>query len=355
MAFDPILSDQLISYVWDNTNYRNAYREDLAGGTPVFFTPSTLRAGNGYGGPRYPLSPPPYYTYDDSPQTTYNGNCTWWCCGRLLDALGKHIEDYIEGAPNAKFWYRDFTGDKDVNADNIKAGDIIVLTNDGDGHVMFVEKVTAGTVYVSQSAWSTRSIWDGYACRVTSYDRTDIYAGNSIDMYKDIDAPFYSDVVGVIHTGTDDPTPPTPSTEDLEIAINPSSYSVTMGANEDFKDFTFAIAISGIPEGQTVSGGNTYPDLVRVYNTGWSYTNYVIDGVTYRRATKTQTLRYYRESPMNYSTVKHMYYNLSMSTGSISSDTPMYITVKAKRNIARLIKLLRDKRKRGRLYVKLFK
>lgn len=352
MAFTPILSDQTISYVRNNTNYRNSYREGLAGGVPVFFTPSALGSGQGWGGPRYPLSPPPYYTYDNSPQTTYNGNCTWWCAGRLLEATGKRLENYVTSGANANAWYDDFRGDKDVNADNIKAGDIIVLTDSDKGHVMFVEQVTAGTVYISQSAWSPRALWNGYACRVTSFNKTDIYRGNSIDMYSGISSvPAYETVLGVIHTGVDDPTPPTPSTEDLEISINPSSYSVTMNSNEDYVDFTYAIAISGIPAGQTVSGGNTYPDLTRVYNSGWSYTDYVIDGVTYRRANKTQTLRYYRVGTGSYSTVKHMYYNLSMSTGSISSDTPMYINVKAKSSLIAIISKIA--RRRNRAYVEI--
>ena len=355
MAFNPILSDQLISYIRNNSNYRNSYREGLAGGVPVFFTPSTLTSGQGWGGPRYPESTPPYYTYDNSPQTTYNGNCTWWCCGRLLEATGKHLENYLTSGLDAKDWYDAFRGNKDVNADDIKAGDIIVLHDSSRGHVMFVEQVVGNTVYISQSAWSARSVWNGYACRVTNYDKNDIYRGNSIDMYKDISGPAYETVWGVIHTGVDDPTPPSPSTEDLEIVINPSSYSVTMNKNEDYVDFTYAIAISGIPAGQTVSGGNTYPDLTRVYNSGWSYTDYVIDGVTYRRANKTQTLRYYRVGSGAYTTVKHMYYNLSMSTGTINSDTPMYINVKAKLNIAVIAKMIKNKRKRGTAYVKLFR
>lgn len=358
MAFTPILTDQVLSTVRYNTNYRNSPREQyvqngVTVGAPVYFVPPNYTTSqSGYGGPRY-VSGPPYYNYNDSPDTSHNGNCTWWCYARLLDATGKYLDTQLPGSPDAKNWYTYFTGNKSLNADNIKAGDIIVLTDSAQGHVMFVEQVTAGTVYISQSAYSTRSVWNGYACRVTSYDRTDIYAGNSIDMYKDIDqSPAYEQVVGVIHTGTDDPTPPTPSTEDLEIVINPSSYNVTMQGNEDFVDFTFAIAVSGIPSGQTVSGGNTYPDLTRVYNTGWSYTSYVINGVTYRRASKTQTLRYYREQSGSYTTVKHMYYNLSFSTGSVSTDTPMYITVKAKVILKIIAGWMANRRRRAVLEIK---
>ena len=106
--------------------------------------------------------------------------------------------------------------------------------------------------------------------------------------YTDYGNPF----IGYIHNKYAEPGPgPTPS-ENLEISISPSSYAVTMASTQDYVDFTFNITITGIPAGATVSGGNTYPGLSRVYNTGWSYTNYTVSGTTYQRATKTQTLRY---------------------------------------------------------------
>lgn len=153
-------------------------------------------------------------------------------------------------------------------------------------------------------------------------------------------------------SGGGGPTPPPiPPTETLTIDISPSSYNVTMQGSEDYVDFTFNISISGIPAGETVSGGNTYPDLTRVYNSGWSYSDYTVSGVTYRSAFKTQTLRYERESSGSYTTVKHMYFNISKSTGTVSTDTPMYITIKAKSIIRVLASMRNRKRKRGRIYV----
>lgn len=210
MAFTPILNDRSIDSIRNNTNYRNNAREVNAG-APVFFTPSYYADGvSGFGGPKY-LSPPPYYNYDNSP-STWLGNCTWWCCGRLQEALGKRIMDYIGNtAWHAKYWYENFTGDKDTNADNAQAGDIIVLTNSGEGHVAFIEKVEAGIIYISESAYSQRSEWVDKACLVTTYPQSSIYAGASIDMYKDIGPSFYSTVVGVIHTGEgSEPQPTTP-------------------------------------------------------------------------------------------------------------------------------------------------
>ena len=145
---------------------------------------------------------------------------------------------------------------------------------------------------------------------------------------------------------------PTPG-PDLEISITPSSYNETMTSSLDYLDFTFNIVIDGIPSGGTVSGGNTYPGLTRVYNTGWSYTDYTVSGTTYRRAEKTQTLRYARESDSAYTTTKHMYFNLTFSTGTIDSDTPIYINVEGKQsiiNVPLLVSIFNRKRNDSKKY-----
>lgn len=323
MAFTPLTSSQPISYASSRSSYRNSPRETLAGGSPVFFNPSNYSLDQyGYGGPRYKYG----YTYDNcpAPENTYNGNCTWWCWGRLNQTMGTSLPNMGDG----KDWYDNYSGDKDRNANNIQPGDIIVLTDNDAGHVMFVEKVDGNTITISQSAYSTRSVWSGMACLVTTFSKSDIYQGNSINMYKDLDTAYYQEVIGVIHTGE---AGPTPEPVEPEISIVPSSYSVTMSAEEDYVDFPYDITISGIPTGESVSGGNTYPGLSRVANTGWSYSSYVVDGVIYRRATKSQTLRYERESNGEYVTTKHMYFNLTFSNGSINTDTPMTITVEKKK------------------------
>lgn len=323
MAFTPLTSSQPISYASSRSSYRNSARETLAGGSPVFFNPSNYSLDDyGYGGPRYKYG----YTYNNcpSPENTFNGNCTWWCWGRLNQTMGTSLPNMGDG----KDWYDNYSGDKDRNASNIQPGDIIVLTDNDAGHVMFVEKVDGNTITISQSAYSNRAVWSGMACLVTTFSKSDIYQGNSINMYKDLDTAYYQEVIGVIHTGE---AGPSPEPEEPEITIVPSSYAVTMTAEEDYVDFPFDITIAGIPDGESVSGGNTYPGLSRVANTGWSYTSYVVDGVTYRRATKSQTLRYERESEGEYSITKHMYFNLTFSNGSISSDTPMTITVEKKK------------------------
>lgn len=207
--FSPILSAQPISRVAGNNNYRNSAREDLAHGEPVYFVPPHFTLDQyGNGGPRYKYG----YTYNNCPypESSINGNCTWWCYARLLETMDIALEDYMEPLDwQAKQWYRTFQGDKDPNADNIQAGDIIVLEDSSDGHVMFVEQVDGNTIHISNSAYSTRAIWNGYACHVTEYDRSEIVAGNRIDMYKGYDSAYYLSVVGVIHTGGQGPEPPT--------------------------------------------------------------------------------------------------------------------------------------------------
>ena len=318
MAFTPILSDLSIDSIRSNSNYRNTPREN-AWGTPVFFVPSNYSTSSyGYGGPKY-LSG---YNYDNS-TSSYYGNCTWWCSGRLHETMGT----WIPFISDAKYWYDNYSGEKSTNADNINPGDIIVFTDSGPGHVMFVEKVTGNTIYISHSAYSTRSVWNGYACLTNTYTKSEIYNGNSINMYKNYGSAYYVEVIGVIHTGESSPTP---STETPSLTISPSSYTKTMTRDEEYIDFTFNVTLSGIPDGYTASGSNTYPGLDRVYNTGWSYTSYTVDGVTYQTARKTQTLRYYREQNTAYNITKYMYYSFSYPNGSASSTTPMYITIDAK-------------------------
>lgn len=340
MAFTPILEDLEISSIRYNSNYRNADRESLAG-SPVYYAPSNwpLDTGGGYGGPKYvqiESGQPPYYNYNNSPSNIY-GNCTWWCCARLKETMGTNF-----GAMgNAEEWYDNYSGEKSRNADNINPGDIIVYSDNSDGHVMFVESVSGDTIYISHSAYSSRTFWEGYACRVGDFQKSEIRYGNSVNIYSGRDTAYYCNVVGVIHTGEPGPGP-TPGTETPKVTVAPSSYVKTIEPEEDYVDFPFTVTVEGIPEGYTASGSNTYPGLERVYNTGWSYYNYTVDGVVYRKATKQQTLRYYREDTAPYVTTKYMYYNFDYPNGSASSTTPMTITVERKRGGKRIMMLKWD-------------
>ena len=340
MAFTPILTDLAISGIRYNTNYRNANRESLAG-SPVYYAPSNwpLGTGGGYGGPKYvQIEPgqPPYYNYNNSPSNIH-GNCTWWCCARLMETMGTSLG----GLGDAWEWYDNYSGNKDRNANNINPGDIIVYSDNSDGHVMFVESVSGDTIYISHSAYSARSFWNGYACRVGNFQKSEIRYGNSVNIYSGRDTAYYCNVVGVIHTGAPGPGP-TPGTETPKVTVSPSSYVKSIEPEEDYVDFPFTVVVEGIPDGYTASGSNTYPGLDRVYNTGWSYYSYVVDGVTYQKATKQQTLRYYREDTAPYVTTKYMYYSFNYPNGSASSTTPMTITVERKRGGKRIMMIKWD-------------
>lgn len=348
MAFSPLTSSQPLSFA-NNSYYRNANREEHWG-KPVYYNPGNwaYNTAGGYPGPRYAEG----YNYNNS-GTPQNGNCTWWCCGRLQQTIGTSLPYLGNGANWASNYQSIYGGTVKSNANDINPGDIICLSDGNYGHVMFVEAVNDQTITISQSAWSTRSVWNGMACLVTTFQKSEIYAGASINMYRNLDATAaYETVVGILKTGKAGPTPPTPTpTENLSIDIDPSGYTVTMNGNEDYVDFTFDITISGIPAGETVSGGNTYPGLSRVYNTGWTYTDYTVSGTTYRYAHKRQTLRYTREAMGGGTVVRHMYFNITKSTGTISSDTRMYITIRAKTNLAVLASRLIRKKRRGRYNV----
>ena len=210
-TFDPITSSQSIGYVRYNENYRNAARETLFG-VPVYFVPPHYSEDQlGEGGPKYMWG----YNYNNSP-SNYLGNCTWWCCGRLLDvgftgSVGFTVAD-------AKNWYSNYGGNKSTNVNNLKAGDIIVFDVSGSpsdpGHVMFVEQISGSTVTISESAYSTRSVWSGKSCLVTSYSRSELSYHSSVDIYKNLDSAYTERVIGYLHTNElipDPPPPPTPS------------------------------------------------------------------------------------------------------------------------------------------------
>lgn len=286
-------------------------------------------------------SAPTYGTtpYDWSAYT--RGQCTWYAYWRVQEEGYSppcwQIGSGSSGSGaynNAATWLSHYRDPWEVKGTNYQpvAGDIAVFdTADGAGHVCVIELIVSS----SMAMISDYNI---------SFDESFSYRSWTIGG-------------GIGSTGTlkgylhyPNGTPPVPYGDTLQIVISPEEYRVTMQPDQNFVDFTFSIVISGIPAGETVSGGNTYPDLERVYNSGWSYTDYTYEGLTYRYATKTQTLRYRRVGLGAYYTVKHMYYNISKSTGIIDSDTPMYIDVKPQ---AALMAILKKKKEENRKHVKL--
>ena len=265
----------------------------------------------------------------------YGGNCTGYAYGRTNEIAERNLyyDFYITaGQGDAKDWIYNTWPDQTHTSGSIDIhlGDILVWGSDtGFGHVEVVEAISGSTITTSGSIWGST-----YNSSMEFYNRDIAYPSWGSAMgriyHNDGSSVTYNNpFIGYIHNKYISPGPgPEPETPD--ITISPSSYYKVMASNEDYVDFTFNIEIDGIPDGYTVSGGNTYPGLSRVYNTGWSYTSYTVSGVTYQRATKTQTLRYDREQNIAYSVTKYMYFNLSFPNGNINTSTEMIIDVEAK-------------------------
>lgn len=274
-----------------------------------------------------------FYWLDVEP---YGGNCTGYAYGRFNECAGRSLysEFYITHSPaDAKYWIYNTWPDQTYTSGTIDLhlGDILVWGSaTGFGHVEVVEAINGSTITTSGSIWgSTYGTSMEFYTRTISYPSWNTVMGrihHNDGSYTDYGNPF----IGYIHNKYVEPGPG-PEPEEPTIYISPSSYIKTMGAEEDYVDFPFTITIEGIPTGESASGGNTYPGLSRVANTGWSYSSYVVDGVIYQRATKSQTLRYTRESDGEYSVTKHMYFNMTFSNGSINSDTRMVINVEKKK------------------------
>jgi len=322
--------------------------------------------------PAQPDGTPTYWQYFYSGDYSYSsvgahtGNCTWYAMGRSAEIAGRNLYSEFAGSYEAQNWANIWNNNPADTSGSIswQLGDILIWSNTAQtsGHVEVVEEINGNILTISYSAYSGSSPQSTYGTffgtrtrsKPTFGDPASVTSEPGSRFTRNNGATYYMTneyLIGVIHNPYADPGPgPTPS-EDLEITISPSGYTKTMQSSETYVDFPFTITITGIPEGETVSGGNTYPGLIRVANTGWSYDDYTIDGTTYRRATKSQTLRYNREYDYSYSVTKHMYFNLSFETGTISTDTPMYISVMSTGGTSDVLYyyILNRKRKRGRI------
>lgn len=319
--------------------------------------------------PAQPDGTPTYWQYFYSGDYTYRtqgahtGNCTWYAMGRSAEIAGRNLYSEFAGSYEAQNWENIWIGNPAQTSGSIswQPGDILIWANSAMtfGHVEVIEIVNGNYLTISYSAYSGTDPQEDNGTFFNTRRRSKPTWGDPASLTSESDSRFIRNsgatyfltnefLIGVIHNPYYEPGP-SPS-ENLEISISPSSYTVTMASTQDYVDFTFNITITGIPAGATVSGGNTYPGLSRVYNTGWSYTNYTVGGTTYQRATKTQTLRYNREHSYAYTTTKHMYFNLSFSTGTVSTDTPMYITVASSGGGDDALYYWIKKRKRGRIH-----
>lgn len=251
--------------------------------------------------------------------TTFTGECVWYTIGRIREVAGtptwdpnrawpvtlssiQEAKQIYPNADEANGWI------KDGNRPSLGA---IACWTGTAGHCMNVEAISGSTITLSGYNFPNH-----HQFAILTYDLSTIINSqiSGLGAFQGfVRNPYVQDI------------PPSPTTP--QINITPSGYNATMLATESYIDFSFNIEVSGIPEDESASGGNTYPGLSRVYNTGWSYTSYTIGGVVYKRATKSQTLRYDREYPTAYTTTKHMYFDYDFSNGSIHSDTVMSINV----------------------------
>lgn len=338
------------------------------------WNPRDDRSGLEYGGTAHDY----YWNVAYNPDARYStclADCTCLAYGRCLEegCRAPVTSTSTSPLPDAKNWHSRLASGWSYENYNdyvssIKPGDLIEFSS--GNHVIVVERVIGSSIYCSSSLYTGNN---GFAYEDDHYSpRTADVMGSTMQdvsnwMIANYPIRFYyygtvnqiksrwsnigePDYILVNPDSGGSPTPPTPSDEHLSIDITPASYTATMSGNNDYIDFTYDIVITGIPMGETVSGGNSFPDLIRVANTGWSYTNYTVNGVTYRRGQKRQTLRYYRTSNSAYTVTKHMYFNITKTTGTINTDTPMYITVQRKLlDVPVRVYIAAKRRKRGRM------
>lgn len=301
------------------------------------------------------------YTYTNT--GAHTGNCTWYTMGRSAEIAGKNLFSEFKGSYEAQDWATIWKNNDAITSGYIdyKLGDILIYANTNKtlGHVEVIEEINGNVLTISYSAYSSSNPQSKYASFFGVRKRKKMTWGDPASDVNDSRSAFTRNngdqyfltnefLIGVIHNPYADQDPsPTPTDTELTIYISPNHYDSIMSETSDYLDFTFQITISGIPYGESVSGGNTWDSpLYRVQNTGWSYTNYYVNGVTYRRATKTQTLRYDREHDYSYGGTLRMYFNITKSTGTINKTTYMLYVVEAKKSKKKLIACLCARKKK---------
>lgn len=202
MNFTPILEDKPLQYAYDRALcYRNVARESKWG-KPVYFVPSTnVYDEVGMGGP--------YYVYGKPSKKGQGkkGNCSWWVVGRYHEVSGIILKECIGNADGFLKKYKGRKSDTGYIGDKIQKGDIIVFSDSDVGHVIFVEDVKGNTLYISESAYSSKSIYEDKACITYTLDKTKFVVGSVVTLRPKL--PYTEKVLGVMHTGdvfTDDAT-----------------------------------------------------------------------------------------------------------------------------------------------------
>lgn len=338
----------------------------------------------------YPKSIHAYKTFIEyawnhyAPET--DGNCTWFAFGETSRIVQECLADesyniqytygneFMSAGPSALYWMQytaskgawstdgDARGNYNPSGSSlygtqilISPGDILCYWSpDGFGHVEIAERVENGYIYCSGSKASVQQAAVLYYTRTVAASqftvgRQHTFSGEAAD--GTIISWSNDYFQGVIHNPYVSETP-TPGTETPDVEISPSSYTKTMSSSETFLDFIFTITVTGIPVGESASSGTTYSGLTRRSNgSGWVYSTYTVNGVTYQRATKTgMILRYTREMNGSYSTTKYLIFDKTFSNGRAYFNTPIHINVNKHLDLISILTGFR-KRKRGRIDV----
>ena len=335
------------------------------------WSPRTTRNGIEYGG-----SASSYYWSSVNPGATYSNclaNCTTFAYGRVLEeGCRAPVSSFID----AGNWHTVVTNGWRAETyssyvSSVKPGDII----EWPGHVAVVEAVSGSTIYCSSSLYTGdhgRAYWppgsSTYDTRSSSVmgstlqDVSDwMIANYSWRFYEYVDSNTITNVrlsvqpTYILVNPDSGPGPgPQPGTETPTVTITPSSVNMHLTSSDDYGDITFNLDVSGIPAGETVSGGTSYPGLTRISNgSGWIYSTYTVDGVTYQRATKTgMVLRYDREFSTAYTALRNLTFSKTYVNGTAFQNVPINISVDTKSNIRKILAaFVRNRRKRGTINV----
>ena len=88
-------------------------------------------------------------------------NCTWYAWGRAAEVLGS-APKIGSGTPTAMWNYVRNNRTYETGS-TPKPGSLVIGTSNGSGHVAFVEYVSNGVAYVSESGFKRSATWPGFS------------------------------------------------------------------------------------------------------------------------------------------------------------------------------------------------
>lgn len=302
------------------------------------WTPRTSRGGLEYGGSASSF----YWNSNLNPNARYTDclpNCTTYAYGRQLEQGRPKPVTSIHNAGSWQYYVNRSEGwdYQTYNVNTLSVGDIVEWI----GHLAVVEAIIGGVPYISNSVYTgdngraydppdsttfskrTPSIIGGSTLQDVSNWAINKYPNRFFSYSTLASCPWVSgSPIGVLHYRGSEPTPTTPSGR-----VVPSSVSARVKTNEKYVDITMDVFMDNIPVGEVASGGYTQPDIFeRIYNTGWIYTPSVSG---YQNASKSQTIRYTRQSRQKQTITSALLWDKDFSNGSVHIRLPITIEVDA--------------------------